>query len=80
MFTLDAGSDSHHKPGQILLVAVAVEDQADVAAKTVQRWWTGLATESSQDRSGHIVLLDLHIVPSSAVLQHKLLLVVTVSL
>ena len=68
MFTLHAGRHSHHKPAEILLVAITVEDQTDVATKTVQRWWPGLTTESSQDRSGHIVLLDLNIVASSAVL------------
>ena len=68
VFTFNAGRHSDHKPCQILLVAVTVEEQTDVAAKAVQRGRPGLTTESSQDWSGHIVLLDLHIVASSAVL------------
>ena len=68
IFTLNAGRHSHHKPAQILLVAITVEHQTDVATKTVQCWWAGLTTESSQDRCGDIVLLDLDIVATSAVL------------
>ena len=51
-----------------------MEDQPDVAAKTVQDWWTGLTTERSQDWSGHIVLLQLQIVAATAVLTKVMVL------
>ena len=71
IFTLNTGRNSHHKAGEVLLVAVTVEYQTDVATKTVQCSWPGLTTESSQDRRGDIVLLDLDIVASSAVLPRQ---------